>query len=196
MPTHHHTTRDHIIDVGLHFMHSAGYTAAGVKQILALAHVPKGSFYHYFPSKEAFTEEVLTRYGTLEINRLDGFLRNRKVAPLKRLRNYFEALAVFYEQNHLASGCLLGNLSSEIADHSPVLQSVLRGAFHRWQDGICSILAEAVEHGDLPKSSKPDELAAFLLNGWEGALVRMRADKSNKPLYNFIHYAFDVLLRK
>jgi TetR/AcrR family transcriptional repressor of nem operon len=189
------TTREHLIDVGLQLIHSTGYTASGVKQILDLANVPKGSFYHYFPSKEAFTQEVLSRYGTIETDRLEGFLSNRKLPPLKRLRKYFEALAAFYEQKNLTSGCLLGNLSLEIADHSPALQPVLSTAFDRWQQAIATTLREAVDRGDLPKSTKSDDLAAFLLSGWEGALVRMRADKSNKPLDNFIHFAFNVLLK-
>jgi TetR/AcrR family transcriptional repressor of nem operon len=190
------TTRDHLIDVGLQLIHSTGYSASGVKQILDLAGVPKGSFYHYFPSKEAFTQEVLARYGAIQTSRIERFLNNHKLPPLKRLRKYFEDFATFYEQNDLAAGCLLGNLSLEIADHSPALQSVLSIAFDQWQQPIAATLREAVDRGDLPKYTRPDDLAAFLLSGWEGALVRMRADKSNKPLHNFIHYAFNVLLKK
>ena len=190
------STREHLIDTGLHLMHATGYTASGVKQILDLANVPKGSFYHYFPSKEAFTQQVLARYQAIEASRVERFLNNHKLPPIKRLRKYFEDLIAFYEQKNLAAGCLLGNLSLEIADHNPTLQSVLSAAFDNWQQSIATTLREAVSLGDLPKSTKPDDLAAFLLSAWEGALVRMRADKSNKPLHQFLHFAFDVLLAK
>ncbi len=46
------------------------------------------------------------------------------------------------------------------------------------------------------KSTQPDRLAEFLLNSYEGALVRMKAEKSNGPLDNFLHFSFDVLLKK
>jgi TetR/AcrR family transcriptional repressor of nem operon len=58
------------------------------------------------------------------------------------------------------------------------------------------VLREAVEQGDLARSTKPDELAGFLLNSYEGALVRMKAEKSDKPLLTFLHFAFNVLLKK
>ncbi|HEX8896872.1 MAG TPA: TetR family transcriptional regulator C-terminal domain-containing protein, partial [Terriglobales bacterium] len=48
--------------------------------------------------------------------------------------------------------------------------------------------------GDLPKSTKPQKLAAFLLNSYEGALLRSKADRSNAPLENFLDFAFNVLL--
>jgi len=65
------STRDLLIDVGLERMHTAGYASAGVKEILELAGVPKGSFYHYFPSKESFAREVLLRYFTGESKRAE-----------------------------------------------------------------------------------------------------------------------------
>jgi len=46
----------------------------------------------------------------------------------------------------------------------------------------------------LPASTQPDELAEFLLNSYEGALVRSKADRSAKPLTTFLHFAFTALL--
>jgi len=63
------TTREHLIEVGLERIRRIGYAATGVKEILDLAGVPKGSFYHYFPSKEAFVQEVLQRYSARETQR-------------------------------------------------------------------------------------------------------------------------------
>jgi TetR/AcrR family transcriptional repressor of nem operon len=188
------TTREHLIDVGLQLIHSAGYASTGVKEILEVAKVPKGSFYHYFPSKEAFAEEVLQRYATEETARCERILGDEKQPPLKRLRKYFEELASVFGQTGPISGCLLGNMSLEVSSHSPVLRSFLSMAFTQWQQGISDILRSAVKRGDLPKSTKPDELAAFLLNNWQGALVRSKADKSDQPLDTFLRYTFKVLL--
>jgi TetR/AcrR family transcriptional repressor of nem operon len=190
------STREHLLSIGLQQMHLNGYTATGVKEILDLAGVPKGSFYHYFPSKEAFTEEVLLLYATAEGQRLQSILIDGKQPPLKRLRKYFEALTAVYEASGPVAGCFLGNLSLEVADQNPRLQSLLSTAFSNWQQGITATLREAATHGDLPKALKPDDLAAYLLNSWEGALLRMKADKSHAPLHNFLHYTFRVLLKK
>jgi TetR/AcrR family transcriptional regulator, transcriptional repressor for nem operon len=183
-------TREHLIKTGLESIHSNGYTATGVKEILDRAGVPKGSFYHYFPSKQAFAEEVLKRYGEGEYQRWTRILGDQKQPPLKRLRQYFDELVAVYGQKGPIRGCLLGNLSLEVADHSPALQSLLRASFGTWQQAIVELLQAAVEKNDLPASTKPNDLS------WEGALVRSKAEKSDEPLDNFIYFAFNVLLRK
>ena len=188
-------TRDHLLQVGLRRIFANGYAATGVKEILDEAEVPKGSFYHYFPSKEAFAKEVLELY-VRGVNELaEKILRNGKAAPLKRLRRFFEELIAVYGPAADISGCMVGNLSLEMADHSDSIQSLLCLTFSDWQTGIASILQEAIDRGDLAKSNKPQELAAFLLNSYEGALLRSKADRSGKPLENFLHFAFNVLLK-
>ena len=187
-------TRDHLLQIGLRRIHATGYAPTGVKEVLDDAGVPKGSFYHYFPSKEAFAVEVLKLYVEGENQRAERILRNGKAAPLKRLRQHFEELIKVYGASARVSGCMMGNLSLEMADHSDSIQSLLRSSFANWQASIAVVLEEAIERGDLPKSTKPEKLAAFLLNSYEGALLRSKADRSNAPLENFLDFAFNVLL--
>lgn len=188
-------TRDHLLQVGLRRIRSMGYASTGVKEILDDADVPKGSFYHYFPSKEAFAKDVLELYVRGENERTEKILRDGKAAPLKRLRRYFEELIVVYGPTSKISGCLIGNLSLELADHSDSIQSLLHRSFSNWQTRIAGVLQEAIARGDLAKSNKPQELASFLLNSYEGALLRSKADRSSKPLENFLQFAFNVLLK-
>ena len=173
-----------------------GYTATGVKEILQVAGVPKGSFYHYFPSKEAFASELLQRYANAEIERMRRILDNPTVAPLKRLRSYFRELATTNGFNAEVSGCLMGSMSLEIASQSAVLQGQLRSLFKAWEKAIARVVREAIQRNDLSNTMQPDEIAALLLNGYEGALVRMKADQSNLPLESFLRFAFGVLLKK
>jgi TetR/AcrR family transcriptional repressor of nem operon len=188
-------TRDHLLQVGLRRMRSTGYAATGVKEILDDADVPKGSFYHHFTSKEAFAKEVLELYVRGEHERTEKILGDRKAAPLKRLRRYFEELISVYGPTAKISGCLVGNLSLEMADHSDSIQSLLHQSFSTWQTGIAGILQEAMDRGDLAKTNKPQELASFLLNSYEGALLRSKADRSSKPLETFLNFTFNVLLK-
>jgi TetR/AcrR family transcriptional regulator, transcriptional repressor for nem operon len=188
-------TRDHLLQVGLRRIHSMGYASTGVKEILDEADVPKGSFYHHFGSKEAFAKEVLQIYVRGENERAERVLRDGKGSPLKRLRRYFEELIAVYGPTASISGCMVGNLSLEMADHSESIQSLLQLSFSNWQNGIAGVLQEAIDRGDLTKSNKPQELASFLLNSYEGALLRSKADRSNKALENFMHFAFNVLLK-
>jgi len=188
-------TRDRLLQVGLRHIRSAGYASAGVQEILDEANVPKGSFYHHFASKEAFAEEVLKLYVRGENERALKILRDGKAAPLRRLRRYFEELIAVYGPTASISGCLIGNLSLEMADHSNSIQSLLHLSFSNWQAGIAGVLQEAIDRGDLAPSSKPQELAAFLLNSYQGALLRSKADRSSKPFESFLHFAFNVILK-
>jgi TetR/AcrR family transcriptional repressor of nem operon len=190
------STRDHLIDVGLEIMRKHGYGASGVQEILDAAGVPKGSFYHHFGSKEEYAAAVVERYVALMGEHSSEVLGNTRQAPLKRLRRYFEDLIGLAGQSSPIQGCLMGSLSLEMAGASPLLQSCLSSNFSGWQAVIASVLREAIEKNDLPKSTRPETLAGFVLNSWEGALLRSQADRSDAPLRDFLHYIFDEFLIK
>ena len=114
--------------------------------------------------------------------------------PLERLRRYFEAYAESLAKQGFARGCLLGSLSAEIADHSDAVRERLIRAFADWRDMVAAVLEEARARGELPDGLSPAAAADFLVNGWEGALVRMKTEKSGQPLTLFIATAFDRLL--
>lgn len=190
-------TREHLIDVGLELIRSAGYTATGINQILQAADIPKGSFYHHFPSKDDFVMEVIRRYAAGEQERVERLLSDVSVSPLKRLRRYFKDLIATYGQKGgpVISGCLLGNLSLEIAGQNEAIRSLLKQAFDGWQGALAGTVREAIEKKELPKTVRADDVAALLVNGWEGAQVRAKAEQSDIPLTLFLNHAFDVLLK-
>jgi TetR/AcrR family transcriptional regulator, transcriptional repressor for nem operon len=188
------STRDHLIDVGLGLMRKHGYGATGLQEILQSARVPKGSFYHHFGSKEDFTAAVIERYSALEQEHVHDVLGDRRHAPLKRLRRYFEDLIRMAGQSAPVQGCLLGSLSLEVASSSSLLQTRLSANFKIWQSAVASVIREAVEDGELPRSVKPEALAGFVLNSWEGSLLRSQADKSDAPLREFLRFVFEDLL--
>lgn len=189
------TTREHLVEVGVKLMHEHGYTATGLKEILASAEVPKGSFYHYFGSKEEFAAAVLESYVAREGEHCAAVLSDARVAPLKRLRQYFNELIKIYGQKGAIPGCMMGRFSLDVAGESVMLRKLLSSSFGQWQQGIASVLVQAKERKELPAGADPRSLADFFLNSWEGALLRSQAEKSDDPLKDFMHYAFDVLLK-
>jgi len=191
-----HGTREELIEVGLKQIHSSGYTATGINQILELADVPKGSFYHHFASKDAFAKEILEHYNFGEQERWESFLGATKVSPLKRLRRYFKEMIAIYGRRGRSAGCLLGNMTLDVAEHNPALRGVLRKSFDCWQNAIAKTIREAIEKHELPKTANADELAAVLVNAWEGAQVRTKVEQSDKPLELFLDVTFNVLLKR
>lgn len=189
------STREHLIDVGVELMHRHGYNATGLAEILKAADVPKGSFYHHFGSKEDFAAAALERYAAREAERGAAVLADTKVSPVKRLKRYFNYLMKVYGQSGPISGCMMGRFSLEIAAESPELREQISELFTQWQEGIASVIREGVEQGEIAAGTDADALAGFLLNSWQGALVRSQAEKSDAPLKLFLRYGLDVLHR-
>jgi len=117
------TTREHLIQVGLGMVRSAGYLATGVNQVLEAAKIPKGSFYHHFATKDEFILEVIKRYAAGEQQRWERLLGHSNLSPLKKLRRYFKNLIATYGvRGGPVAGCLLGNMSIEIAAQNPEIE--------------------------------------------------------------------------
>ncbi len=189
------SVRDHLIEMGLQHMQKTSYCSTGLNEVLALAGVSKGSFYHYFPSKEEFGSAVLQRYLDSEVGRAAILLGESKVSPIKRLRKYFEKLvSVYGPEGDMNGGCLLGNLSQELAHHSDLIQHSIQEGFRIWEVAIDAVLQEAVTRGELSKKVKTMEMASFILNTYEGALLRAKAERSQAPLQLFLQMIFGSFL--
>lgn len=190
------STRDHLVEVGEELMHQRGYNATGLSDILKAADVPKGSFYHHFGSKEEFAAAALDSYIAREAKHSAAVLTDSGIPPLKRLRQYFTELIETSGQKGAIPGCMMGRFSLEIAAESPELRTKISNAFQRWQHKISTVIDQAVAEGELPAGTDAESLAGFLLNSWEGALLRSQAEKSDAPLELFLRYALDVLAQK
>jgi TetR/AcrR family transcriptional regulator, transcriptional repressor for nem operon len=190
------STREHLLDVGLGLMHQNGYNATGLNDLLKAADVPKGSFYHHFGSKEDFAAAALERYGMRERAHAASILNDATVPPLKRLRRYFCDLAKIYGQKSAIPGCMMGRFSLEIAEVSPILRKQISATFDHWQHTIAMVIQQAVAQKELPAATDAESLAGFLLNSWEGALLRAQTEKNDAPLEIFQRHALDALAKK
>jgi TetR/AcrR family transcriptional repressor of nem operon len=190
------STRDHLIDVGLELMHRRGYNATGVAEILKEAKVPKGSFYHHFESKEDFAAAALEKYVARERTHAAKVLSDPRFSPLKRLRRYFSDLVKTYGQSGSVPGCMLGRFSLEMASESAQLRKRVSASFDGWQQTIAAAIRQAAAQKELPPALDPVSVAGFLLNSWQGALVRSQAEESDAALKTFMHFAFEVLLKE
>jgi TetR/AcrR family transcriptional repressor of nem operon len=190
------TTKENLITVGLDLIRSAGYTATGINQILEAAKVPKGSFYHHFTTKDEFVLEVIQRYAAGEQDRWEKFLNDSNPSPLKRLRRYFKDLIATYgRRGGPIAGCLLGNLSLEVAGQNDEIRKLLAGAFDAWQAAFAKTIQEAIEKQEVPKTVKADDVAALLVNNWEGAQTRAKTEQNDRPLELFVDNVFNNLLK-
>jgi TetR/AcrR family transcriptional repressor of nem operon len=177
--------RASLLAAGQRLMHSRGFNGSGVKDFTEAAGVPKGSFYNYFASKEAFAVAVLEDYW-LSIERQYGpILQDPRLAPVDRVVQQFRAMADDNEARNFALGCLLGNLALELADSSAEIRRTLRTLLGRWERSLADCLREAQDRGDLASEQDPDDLAAALIEAWEGAVMRGKIEQGRRAYQRF-----------
>jgi len=188
-------TRDLLIEAGKKTFLEKGYNNSGIEAILQAAGVPKGSFYYYFESKEDFGLRVLDQFAACFDEQLDQTLGNASVPPLDRLRNYFESVFEKLGSDQCRKGCLVGNLSQEMADHSEAFRARLEEIFESWVDRYAKCLQEAQVAGEIDSELDVRELAEFWLNSWQGAILRAKTMRSTAPLRTFLGVMFGNILQ-
>jgi len=189
-------TRASIIKIGTNRISRNGFNATGIDALLKEVGVPKGSFYHYFKSKEEFGMAVINQFAERYDQRLDTFLGDEEITPLTRIRNLLESSLTRLEQNRCSKGCLIGNLGQEMADQNELFRTRLEEIFSSWRERYAGCLREARQNGDLSPELDPDVMAGFILSGWEGAILQAKVMKSTRPLCDFIETLFATVLRK
>jgi len=175
-------TREKLLDEGVICLMERGYHGTGLQEILKSVGVPKGSFYNYFNSKEDYGAEVIGHYIDPFIRQLDEWLNKPGVDALAALIAYFKAMIRELERRQFAGGCLLGNLIGEIGDTSETCRIALQEAIRHYRDKLKSGLARAQREGTVRGDKSAEEMADFLVNAWQGALLRMKIERSTRPL--------------
>ena len=186
------SVRGKLAEAGLETLHARGFNGCSVQDITEAAGVPKGSFFNHFKSKELLALEVLGPYG--ESSRVDMLFDQNK-RPLDRLKDHFEFLAETYQSFDFERGCLLGNFASEMATSHPQMREALQKIFEQWSNAVATVLREAQAVGEIDPRLDAAQLGHFLVNAWEGAVVRMKVEKTRAPADQFFDVAFRFLLK-
>lgn len=187
-------TRELLLRAGLEVLTEKGFSATGIEEILGRVGVPKGSFYHYFASKEAFGLELIKRYGEFFAKKLDRHFHNSALSPLQRLHAFIDDAKTGMARFEFGRGCLIGNLGQEMGALPESFRTLLRETFEDWQSRLAICLAEAQARGDLSQRLDPKQTAAVFWIGWEGAVLRAKLEQSAAPLDTFAKFFFAGIL--
>lgn len=188
MATESNSTKDHILDCGERLIAHKGFVGVGLSEILSAAGIPKGSFYHYFSSKERFGEVLLTRYIDAYLARLDALFKPDGTPARQRLMTYWsywntsqcDVGAASCESQDAGNKCLIVKLSAEVADISEAMRLTLRGGTDRVVSRIAQCLEDARADGSVALSLDAASTALTLYELWLGAslLAKLRRDAS------------------
>ena len=185
-------TKERLLDEGVCVFIERGYHGTGIKEVLDSVNVPKGSFYNYFKSKEEFGAEIIRHFAAQLEKQLEGKLE-RADSGLAGLRDFFAEVTEMHEDSRL--GCLVGNLGAELGSASELCRVAMAEAMHGWRDRFAAALGRAQDDGTVRSDLSAVALADFLLDSFEGALIRMKIEGSTEPLKKFESMVFDEFFR-
>ncbi len=185
--------RERLLDAGLDTLHRRGFNGCGVQEITETAGVPKGSFYNHFESKEALGAAVVERYWQQRAGTLLRLLVKADVRPRERLCRYFAAMAANMAKRAYTGGCLIGNLGTELSDQSELVRGGLAAVFAGWTEAVESCIREGQREGEIRADCDAAVLASFLINAWEGAVLRAKVEKNGTPFEEFHQVVFGKL---
>ncbi|WOD08929.1 TetR/AcrR family transcriptional regulator [Marinomonas sp. GJ51-6] len=181
-------TRESLLRAGMQILTETGFMNSGIDPILKSVGVPKGSFYHYFSSKEAFGIAVLERYSRYFENKLDKFLLDDAFTPLERLRNFAQDAENGIIRHDFKRGCLVGNLEQESILLSDIFRQRLQETYLSWQNRVADCLAEGQKQKEVTNEQTTEDMSQIFWIGWEGAVHRARLVKSTQPLSAFLDF--------
>jgi TetR/AcrR family transcriptional repressor of nem operon len=191
-----HSLRERILEAGLKVMFRKGYIGAGVRDIVAEAPAPQGSFTNHFRSKEDFAREVLDRYFDDVKLLVADTLGDDSRTPRQRLQRYLDIITERLARDGFNRGCLIGDFSLEAAPQSEMLRTRLAAIFVEWRAPFTACIAEGQASGEIAAAFPPEELAEFLLASWEGAIMRMKVERNREPLERFKRIAFATVFKE
>lgn len=181
-------TSNIILEAATDSLRRKGFSGCGINEILVAAGVPKGSFYHYFRSKEILVEAVLKAYAKQVSDGWSVVLENPRIPPIEAIGIVLQDGRDALLGENFFGGCLLGTLAQELGSQDASLVTMMQGMFRGWESHFAGALQRAQACGDLSREIDVAALAGFVLNGWEGAVLRAKLDRSPTPLDQYLDH--------
>lgn len=169
-----------------------GYASVGLAEVLAEAEVPKGSFYHYFKSKEDFGQALLEQYMSDYLATLDTLLIGSAPAA-ERLMEYFKYWSLTQCSNLPTDKCLVVKLGAEVCDLSEGMRLTLDWG----TKAVCTKIERCIEQGQadgsITSTAAPKALAELLYQMWLGASLMMKIGRRENAFENAMNMAKRLL---
>lgn len=191
----HGNTQEALLRSGTELLTQKGFNSTGLDEILKKVNVPKGSFYHYFKSKEDFGCAVIDYYSDYFIKKLKHHLLDSRLPALARIYAFMEDAMQGMERFNYKRGCLIGNMTQELGNTNENYRNKLESVFEVWRQLIAHCLDEAKMEGTLAKYADSNQLANFFWVGWEGAIMHAKLTRNNQPMELFAEQFFALLPR-
>jgi TetR/AcrR family transcriptional repressor of nem operon len=181
-----------IISIARKVIHSKGYQATSVSDILEAAHIGKGQFYHYFSSKHdlglAVVEDLIQEWD----NQLISSILQSDENPKSKLNKMLDWAITFHTEMENKRGCPIGNLAIEMSEHDELFRVKIQQFFERWFVAVEAVLDEMIKENQLDSSLDTKKAAQTLVAMIEGGILLMK----NQQNINLLDNVFAVVRKQ
>lgn len=190
-------TREALIEAGIEQLSVHGYHGTGIKQILDEVNVPKGSFYNFFASKEAFVAELIGHYSQRLLGQLTDFKagEGKDLSSIEQLRAISQYSLQQYKAHEYKKSCLIGTIATEISAESDLCRKELKLAMGNWLNFFSEVFEQAQASGEVRSDMSPKEMASLYWATWEGALISMKMSADIQPAHRIMELLINTLLQ-
>ena len=187
--------KEKILRAGARLVRERGFNHTGLHEVLKEAGVPKGSFYFHFENKESFGLALVDVYISFFEGEMNSIMMDKSRSGLVRLKGFLDFFKNSLIKEQFKGGCQLGNLAQEMGDINEKFRKIIALGLKKMESKILGCLKDSQEAGEIPDSIDIISAAAFILNSWEGAIVRVKVEKSIKPLELLDNFIFNKILK-
>lgn len=187
-----HDTRQHILETGHRIIAGKGFASVGLNEILTTAGVPKGSFYHYFESKEQYGQALLQEYFDHYLADLDELFSTEAISGHERLMRYWQRWLVKQRDTCAEQKCLVVKLAGEVADLSDAMRITLRDGTDQVVQRIAHIIEAGIADGSVkPLEAQPTALTLYQM--WLGASLLGKLHRDTAAVENAMAFTRKLL---
>jgi TetR/AcrR family transcriptional regulator, transcriptional repressor for nem operon len=186
----------HILQSGRRLIAQKGFTGVGLSEILTAAAVPKGSFYHYFGSKERYGRELIEQYVTEYLQVLERLFQphDDNGSVRDRLLRYWSHWLETQCCEIAEHKCLVVKLSAEVADLSDDMRMALHAGTQAFISRIAAAIASGIAEGSLHTVLDPYRTAQMLYQQWLGASLLSKLSRDRSALEGAMEVTRHVLV--
>lgn len=175
-------TRQQILDTAKDIILGKGFAAVGLNEILSAAGVPKGSFYHYFKSKEQFGDALLEDYFYGYLQMLEHMLKDDGSTKSSRLLGFFQFWLDTQSSDATTDKCLVVKLSAEVTDLSEAMRITLKNGTDRVIARLTNCVQEGIRQGEFPANLDAIIVTAEIYYMWIGATLLTKVGRTRAAL--------------
>lgn len=188
-------TRSALIEEGIQQLSEHGYHGTGIKQVLDAVKVPKGSFYNYFGSKEAYVADIIVEYNHQALTMFDDFVKQSNLSALEQLKTIYSYMLNKFTDSSCQKGCLVGSIAAEIGNSFELCQQAMQASVRDWLLRLDTLLSKAQSEGSIRSDIPSKDLAELIWCAWEGSLLKMKMEGDIQSPKKIIFLTLENLLK-